>query len=64
MQVDVPVVAARAKLDVALRSLMQNGRQVVGVADAQGRLVGLLTLENLGEMMMIHSARPDGLRAR
>jgi hypothetical protein len=32
---------------------------VVGVTDAQDRLVGLLTVENLGEMMMIHSARPD-----
>jgi Zn-dependent protease/CBS domain-containing protein len=57
MQVDVPIVAARAKLDTALRSLMQKGRPVVGVTDAQGRLIGLLTVENLGEMMMIHSAR-------
>jgi CBS domain-containing protein len=59
MQSDVPTVPARAKLDTALRSLMQKGRPVVGVTDAQGRLIGLLTVENLGEMMMIHSARPD-----
>jgi hypothetical protein len=32
---------------------------VVGVTDQEGRLVGLLTLENLGEMIMIHSTRPD-----
>jgi stage IV sporulation protein FB len=32
---------------------------VVGVTDAQGRLIGLLTVENLGEMMMIQSARPE-----
>jgi len=38
---------------------MQKGRPVVGVTDAQGRLIGLLTVENLGEMMMIHSARSD-----
>ena len=57
MQTDVPTVAARAKLDTALRSLMQKGRPVVGVTDAQGRLIGLLTLENLGEIMMIHSAQ-------
>jgi Zn-dependent protease/CBS domain-containing protein len=59
MQSDIPTVPARAKLDTALRSLMQKGRPVVGVTDAQGRLIGLLTVENLGEMMMIHSARPD-----
>jgi Zn-dependent protease/CBS domain-containing protein len=59
MQSDVPTVSARAKLDTALRSLMQRGRPVVGVTDAQDRLVGLLTLENLGEMMMVHSARPE-----
>ena len=59
MQSDVPTVPARAKLDTALRSLMRRGRPVVGVTDAQDRLIGLLTLENLGEMMMVHSARPD-----
>jgi hypothetical protein len=32
---------------------------VVGVTDAQDRLIGLLTVENLGEMMMVHSARPE-----
>jgi Zn-dependent protease/CBS domain-containing protein len=59
MQADVPTVPARAKLDTALRSLMQKGRPVVGVTDAQDRLIGLLTVQNLGEMMMVHSARPD-----
>jgi Zn-dependent protease/CBS domain-containing protein len=59
MQTDVPTVPARAKLDTALRSLMQKGRPVVGVTDAQDRLIGLLTVQNLGEMMMVHSARPD-----
>ena len=59
MATGVPLVQARAKLETALRSLMQKGTPAVGVTDAQGRLVGLLTLENLGEMMMVHSARPD-----
>jgi len=31
----------------------------VGVTDAAGKLIGLLTVENLGEMMMIHSAGPE-----
>jgi hypothetical protein len=38
---------------------MQRGRPVVGVTDGDERLVGLLTVENLGEMMMVHSAQPD-----
>jgi len=59
MQSDVPTVPARAKLDTALRSLMQKGRPVVGVTGADGRLIGLLSVENLGEMMMIQAARPD-----
>jgi len=62
MQSDIPTVSARAKLDTALRSLMQRGRPVVGVTDADERLIGLLTVENLGEMMMVHSARPEAER--
>ena len=61
MQSDIPEVPSRAKLDTALRSLMQKGCPAVGVADPQGRLIGLLTVENLGEMMMVHAARPREL---
>jgi CBS domain-containing protein len=59
MQDDVPTVSARAKLETALRSLVQKGRPVVGVTDEKDRLIGLLTVENLGEMMMVHAARPE-----
>jgi CBS domain-containing protein len=59
MQADIPTVSARAKLDTALRLLMQGGHPVVGVTNGAERLVGLLTVENLGEMMMVNSARPD-----
>jgi Zn-dependent protease/CBS domain-containing protein len=58
MASDIPTVPARAKLDTALRLLLEKGRTVVGVTDAEGRLVGLLTVENLGEMMMVQAARP------
>jgi Zn-dependent protease/CBS domain-containing protein len=56
MQADVPTVQAHAKLETALRLLTQKGSSVVGVTDAERRLVGLLTVENVGEMMMVHSA--------
>jgi Zn-dependent protease/CBS domain-containing protein len=59
MAADVPTVPARAKLDTALRLLMEKGRTVVGVTDTEGRLAGLLTVENLGEMMMVQAARPE-----
>lgn len=58
MQADVPTVPARSKLEVALHSVMAK-RPVIGVTDGNERLVGLLTLDNLGEMMMVQSARPD-----
>jgi CBS domain-containing protein len=58
MQADVPTVGAHAKLDYALRSFLQRGEAVVGVTAADGKLIGLLTVQNLGEMMMIHSAHP------
>jgi CBS domain-containing protein len=63
MESDVPTVAARVPLDAALKFLMQKGRAVVGVTDAGERLIGMLTAENLGEMMLIQAARPEG-RAR
>jgi stage IV sporulation protein FB len=63
MQVDIPTVPARTKLDTALRSLMERGRPVVGVTEADGLLVGLLTVENLGEMMMVQAALPKTYQA-
>jgi stage IV sporulation protein FB len=63
MQTDIPTVSARAKLDTAVRLLTEKRLPVVGVTDAEGRLVGLLTVENLGEMMMVHTALPKTYRA-
>ena len=42
---------------------MERGRPVVGVTEADGRLVGLLTVENLGEMMMVQAALPKTYQA-
>ena len=59
MEADIPTVPANAKLDTALRALTEKGYPALGVTDAAGKLVGLLTVQNLGEMMMVHSARPE-----
>jgi hypothetical protein len=36
----------------------------VGVVDAAGRLVGLVTPETLGEMLLVGEAMPQGFRLR
>lgn len=59
MQRDVPVVHVRDALSEALKQLQENGLPAVGVADASGRLVGMITPENVGEIMMLHAARPS-----
>lgn len=59
MQRDVPVVHVRDALSEALKQLQENGLPAVGVADASGRLVGMITPENVGEIMMLHAARPQ-----
>ncbi len=43
-------------LEAALQKLGAGGAPAMGVVDADGRLVGLLTRENIAEMMMIKSA--------
>lgn len=60
MEADIPTVPSRAKLDTALKCLTgPQSKPVVGVTDASGRLVGLLTAENLGEMILVQAARRD-----
>jgi stage IV sporulation protein FB len=56
MQREVPTVAQHAKLEEALQA-MEAAAGPVGVLDRGGRLVGLLTQENLGEMLMVEAAR-------
>lgn len=62
MQPDIPTVEARSKLDAALKLITSARVPAVGVVDVAGRLVGLLTPENVGELMMVHVARDAGGR--
>jgi stage IV sporulation protein FB len=62
MTSNVPVVSQRQCLDDAFRILQEKASPAVGVVDAGGRLVGLITAETVGEMLMVKEAMPKGLR--
>ncbi|HXG47762.1 MAG TPA: site-2 protease family protein [Methylomirabilota bacterium] len=60
MWTDVDVIDARKPLDEAFR-LIQQGQCGTVPVTRDGSLVGLLTLENLGELVMVNTAlRRDG----
>jgi Zn-dependent protease/CBS domain-containing protein len=58
MRQNVPVLHHRQPLDEALRAMQEGRHPAVGIVDASGRLVGLITPENVGELMMVQAARP------
>jgi stage IV sporulation protein FB len=60
MTTTVPSVGHRSCLDEALRLLQEKAAPAVAVTDQQGRLVGLVTPETIGEMMMLRQALPKG----
>jgi Zn-dependent protease len=59
MRRDVPLFHHRQPLDEAMRTMQEGKHPAVGIVDAEGRLVGLVTPENLGELMMVQAARPQ-----
>ena len=48
------------RLDDAFSILQEKSAPAVAVVDASGRLVGLVTSETIGEMMMVREALPKG----
>jgi stage IV sporulation protein FB len=62
MTTDVPTVGARSCLEDAFRILQERSAPAVGIVDAAGRLVGLITSETVGEMLMVREALPKGAR--
>jgi len=63
MRRDVPSIPFSAPFAEACRLMEQSNSPVLPVVDRENRLVGLLTPENVGEMMMIQSALArDGKR--
>lgn len=56
MATDIPLVGDREKLSAALEHLQRGSAPAVGVVDPGGRLVGYVTIENVGELMMLRGA--------
>jgi stage IV sporulation protein FB len=59
---DVQVVSHRAPLAEAVAKLRSSGQQLVGVVDDDEHVVGIITLENLAEYMMVRQASRGWLR--
>jgi Zn-dependent protease/CBS domain-containing protein len=56
MRRDVPSVALGSSFEQAFRTMNETQTPAVLVRDWNGRLVGVVTPENVGEMMMVHEA--------
>jgi stage IV sporulation protein FB len=63
MRADIPSVRDTASLRYAMAEIQQAGRAAVAVVDGDSRLVGLITAENLGELMIVMSADQRGDRS-
>lgn len=55
MRRDVPAVSVHAPFETAFREMQASNCPALPVVDRAGRLVGLITPENVGELMMVHS---------
>jgi Zn-dependent protease/CBS domain-containing protein len=62
MNGEMPTVSHRATLDESFRILQEKSAPAVGIVDREGRLVGLVTSETIGEMLMVQDALPKGSR--
>jgi stage IV sporulation protein FB len=56
MRSDFPTVHPGTSFDRAFQLLQQSESQALPVTDSEGRLMGLFTLENIGEMMLVRNA--------
>lgn len=56
--VPMPTIGHRQCLEEAFKLLQQKEAPAVGVTDATGKLIGLVTSETIAEMMMLQDAMP------
>ena len=59
LQAPAPSVRRSDKLDVALKEMNRTRAPAISVVDEAGVVVGLLTMQNIAEMMMVRAAQPD-----
>lgn len=64
MHKDLPEVGLRTPFEAAFTLMQESGSPALPVVDDGGRLVGLITPENVGEMMLVRSALGTGDFAR
>jgi stage IV sporulation protein FB len=62
MTKDIAVIDRRAPLDDALRMLQDKSAPAIAVVEPDGRLVGLISTETVGELMLVSQAMPQGFR--
>ena len=58
MRRDIPTVTTGTRFEEAFRIMQESNCPALPVLDGMKRLVGLLTPENVSELMMVQSARP------
>src|SRR3974390_1747966 len=58
MTKEMPTIGYRQRLQDAFKLLTQRSAPVVGVTDAAGKLIGLVTSETIAEMLMLQDAMP------
>ena len=56
MASDIPTVSQFSRLEPALKLLQGRTAPAIGVLDWDGRLVGYITSENIGELMLVETA--------
>ncbi len=64
VQRDIPSVTPDERLESALRHLQSGMHPVVAVVGASGRLMGYITTENIGELMMVRRSRTGSASGR
>jgi stage IV sporulation protein FB len=62
MSAELPTIGHRHCLDEAFKLLQQKQAPAVGVIDATGKLVGLVTHETIAGMIMLQEALPKGVQ--
>jgi stage IV sporulation protein FB len=62
MTTEIPVMSHRGRLEQAFRLLQEKAKPAVGIIDSTSRLIGLVTSETVGEMLMVRDALPKGAR--